>query len=126
MRTTFLTLLFISVVFTSEYGYAQTWQAELPTAIGQDVATKTFHLAQNTPNPFTDHTLIQYTLNANGAPITLCIYDVLGNVVETLVNEKQKNGAYAINYQANLRSGVYYCKLISGDRFLVIKMVCAR
>lgn len=101
-------------------------QTETPTAIDKNVSAETVHLAQNTPNPFTDHTIIQYSLNTDGAPMTLCIYDVLGNLVETLVDEKQKNGAYAINYQSNLRSGVYYCKLISGDHYQVIKMVCAR
>ena len=57
----------------------------------------------NTPNAFSDHTQIRYIIRANGALTKLCNNDVFGNVMETLVNEKQKNGAYAITHTAKLR-----------------------
>ncbi len=76
----------------------------------------------NTPNPFSDHTHIPYIRSTSGALTTLCINDVLGNVMETVVNEKQKTSAYTINPQAGLQSEVYSCNLISDNRFRVIKI----
>lgn len=100
-------------------------QPEISSSIDRNTLP-TFSLEQNSPNPFTDHTQIQYTVHTSGERILLCIYDVLGNLVDTLVNERQKNGVYTLNYQAALKSGVYYCQLISGDYYQVRKMICVK
>ncbi|MDQ3021510.1 MAG: T9SS type A sorting domain-containing protein [Bacteroidota bacterium] len=70
-----------------------------------------FLLSQNYPNPFNPNTIISYQLAANSIA-SLKIYDVLGNEVSTLVNEKQNAGYYAIDFNgSNLSSGVYFYKL---------------
>ncbi len=76
-----------------------------------------FRLEQNYPNPFNPSTIIRYSLIENGF-VTLKVYDVLGNEVATLVNEKQNPGTYSyqlstVNYQ--LSSGLYFYKLESGN-----------
>lgn len=94
-------------------------QAATFSVIEMHAVTEQFHAVHYTPNPFIDHTLIPFIVNAYGAPITLCIYDV----EETPVDEKQKKGAYAINYPAKLKPVVYNYPLIPGNRFQVIKMI---
>lgn len=76
-----------------------------------------FSLSQNFPNPFNPETVIRYSLSENSF-VTLKLYDVKGNEITTLVNEKQNSGDYnyqlsTVNYQ--LSSGVYFYKLESGE-----------
>ena len=47
--------------------------------------------------------------------VSLKVFDVLGNEVKTLVNEKQNAGSYSITFDgANLSSGIYFYKLTAG------------
>jgi len=68
-------------------------------------------LCQNYPNPFNPSTRIQYAIGSMQF-VTLKIYDVLGNVVATLVNEEKSAGTYKISWYAEgLPSGVYFYQL---------------
>ncbi len=60
------------------------------------------------PNPFSSNTKISYDLKENAA-VTIVVYDVLGNKVETLLNnEAQSNGSHVIDYNAkNQSKGIY-------------------
>ncbi|MBK8553733.1 MAG: T9SS type A sorting domain-containing protein [Ignavibacteria bacterium] len=76
-----------------------------------------FSLSQNFPNPFNPVTDIPYSLSEDRF-VTLKVYDVSGNEIATLVNEKQTSGTYSyqfstVNYQ--LASGIYFYKLEAGD-----------
>lgn len=74
---------------------------------------KNYFLYQNYPNPFNPVTVISYQLAVN-SNTSLKIYDILGNEVSTLVNEKQNAGVYSINWNASsFPSGIYYYKIIS-------------
>jgi len=74
-----------------------------------------FSLSQNYPNPFNPETKINYQITESGN-VNLSVYDVLGNEVVTLVNEKQNPGTYSVNFDgSNFSSGVYFYKLITGD-----------
>ena len=66
-----------------------------------------FRLEQNYPNPFNPVTVISWQLAVN-SHVTLKIYNILGNEIETLVNEYQKTGSHMIKFNASrLASGIY-------------------
>ena len=84
---------------------------------------KHFSLSQNYPNPFNPVTFINYQLAVTDQ-VKLVIYDVLGSVIEVLVNEKQTPGTYEAEWDGtNYPSGVYFYKLITADYTETRKMV---
>jgi hypothetical protein len=82
-----------------------------------------FALEQNYPNPFNPSTTIRYTVPSESI-ITIKIYDVLGNEIQTLVNEGKAAGSYVVEFNAsNIASGVYICKMTSLSYKSEIKML---
>jgi len=71
-----------------------------------------FSLSQNYPNPFNPGTTITFSLPEESL-VTIKVFDVLGNEVETIVqNERKLPGSYIIPFDGtNLTSGVYFYKL---------------
>jgi hypothetical protein len=63
------------------------------------------------PNPFNPSTTIRYQIPEMSF-VTIKVYDVLGNEIETLVNEEKPAGIYEITWYAErLPSGVYFYQL---------------
>jgi Secretion system C-terminal sorting domain len=91
---------------------------------GLSSAPTNFKLMQNYPNPFNPTTTIRFDV-AKSSKITLKIYNVVGQVVATLINGKQYSaGAYSVNWNAsNLASGVYFYRLETDNVQLIKKMV---
>jgi hypothetical protein len=82
-----------------------------------------FELNQNYPNPFNPTTKIKYQISDVGF-VTLRVYDVLGNEVALLVNEKKEIGNYEVSFDAsNLSSGVYIYQLNVNEFINTKKMV---
>lgn len=82
-----------------------------------------FELSQNYPNPFNPSTKIKYQI-ATSNPVSLKIYDVLGNEVATLVNEIQSTGNYEVTFDASsLPSGTYFYRLQTGSLVESRKMI---
>jgi hypothetical protein len=85
-------------------------------------------LEQNYPNPFNPATKIKYTVPESGLPeqhVSLKIFDILGNEIAALVNEKQEPGNYEIDFNAGnykLSSGIYYYQLKTVNEKIVKKM----
>jgi hypothetical protein len=72
---------------------------------------KDYSLNQNYPNPFNPTTLIKYQIPESGF-VSLKVYDILGNEVETLVNETENAGSYEIKFNgSDLSSGIYFYQL---------------
>lgn len=84
---------------------------------------KVYELYQNTPNPFNPVTNIKYDIPRESF-VKLVVYDILGHVVTTLVNENKKAGSYNVQWGSeNMPSGVYIYKFTAGDFEKTIKMV---
>ncbi len=74
-----------------------------------------FKLHTNYPNPFNPITKIKFDI-AKNTNAKLLVYDVLGRVVETLVNGELKAGRYEVDFDGySLSSGVYFYKLVTSD-----------
>ena len=83
-----------------------------------------FALWQNFPNPFNPETTIKYDL-ADGSQVQLRIYNLVGQVVRTLVGERQAAGRYAIRWDGrddrglSVSSGIYFYSL-STEKFRAV------
>jgi len=76
---------------------------------------KVFKLYTNYPNPFNPVTKIKFDI-AKNTNAKLYVYDILGKVVETLINGDISAGKYEITFDASsLSSGVYFYKLVTND-----------
>jgi hypothetical protein len=70
-----------------------------------------FDLRQNYPNPFNPTTSIPFSLR-RAADVKLVIYNVRGQVVKTLVNERLNAGSYEYDFDAaGMASGTYFYRI---------------
>ncbi|MBS1517707.1 MAG: T9SS type A sorting domain-containing protein [Bacteroidetes bacterium] len=70
-----------------------------------------YRLYQNFPNPFNPATIINYKINQSGF-VSLNVYNLVGQVVKTLVSEYKEAGTYSTQFDASeLSAGVYLYKL---------------
>ncbi len=75
-----------------------------------------FVLNQNYPNPFNPETRIDYTLKEQ-QDVSLRVYNVLGELVQVLLNEVKPAGTYTVTFDGtNLPSGIYVYR-IQTERF---------
>ncbi|MFC2088163.1 FG-GAP-like repeat-containing protein [Calditrichota bacterium] len=82
-----------------------------------------FILEQNYPNPFNPLTKINYQIPKSGF-VSIKVYDVLGKIVDVLVNEKKLAGNHEINFNgAQLTSGIYYYRIQIGGYSETKKML---
>jgi len=82
-----------------------------------------FVLAQNYPNPFNPTTQINYSIPQRGF-VTLTVYNVLGQKVETLFSGYQNAGNYQATFNAiKYASGVYFYRLQTGSLTMTKKMM---
>ncbi len=82
-----------------------------------------FSLSQNYPNPFNPMTEIRYTLPKD-CYVRLEVYNILGEKVVTLVDEKQAPGYKAVTWDAkDVGSGVYLYRLQAGGFMETRRMI---
>lgn len=85
-----------------------------------------FILSQNFPNPFNPSTTIKFAVPQT-SQVLIKVFDVLGNEIETLVNQEKHSGTYEITWNAvNLPSGVYFYRLQAGSFVQTRKMILLR
>ena len=87
-----------------------------------------FSLSQNYPNPFNPLTKIDFSLPKTGR-VVITIYNLLGQEVTTLINERLDYGYHTVTWQGTDRmgrpvgSGVYFSELKSAGNRKTRKML---
>jgi FlgD Ig-like domain len=87
-----------------------------------------FELLQNYPNPFNPSTVISWQL-AVGNQVELKIYNLLGQEVRTLVNERKEAGYHTVEWDGRddagtpVSSGIYLYRIKAGEIIKIRKMV---
>jgi uncharacterized protein (TIGR02145 family) len=82
-----------------------------------------YELLQNYPNPFNPTTTIDYQITKPGF-VSLKVFNLLGNEITTLVNEKINTGKQSVEFDATgLTSGIYYYQLFSDEFIETKKMI---
>jgi hypothetical protein len=106
--------------------YSEAIQTKNATSVSTNAIPVDFSLAQNFPNPFNPSTVIQYGL-PHAATVRLDIFNVLGELVATLVDEPQKSGYHEVRFDAaGLASGIYFYRIISGEHIASRKLLLLR
>jgi len=83
-------------------------------------------LSQNFPNPFNPSTEIRFSVE-NSCHVNLCVYDILGRDVVTLIDEKKSAGMYSVTFNAhNIPSGVYFYRIKAGNFASVKKLMVVK
>jgi len=97
-----------------------------PGSQAQQVPSK-YNLYQNYPNPFNPSTTIKFDMPEK-ANVTLRVYNILGQLVNTLVNNQNFNaGTHSVNFDASkLASGIYLYKLEAGNVQISKKMLLVK
>jgi hypothetical protein len=110
----------VSTLWTFDVGYVAIDQyAQVP---------REFMLDQNYPNPFNPSTTIRYGLPEE-ANVSLVIYDVRGQVVQTIASGHHSAGWYDVVWNGEtadgktISTGIYFARLVAGDYSQVIKML---
>jgi len=116
-------------IFAGTYG-SSIWRRPLSEIIGiKNISTETpskYSLSQNYPNPFNPITNVKFSI-VNVGNVKIVVYDVMGRVVQTLVNESLQPGTYEITFDGSkLTSGIYFYRIVTDSytetkRMLLIK-----
>ncbi|MBD3347923.1 MAG: T9SS type A sorting domain-containing protein [Candidatus Eisenbacteria bacterium] len=95
-----------------------------------DESEETIPLAaelRNAPNPFNPYTVIGYGLPSEGH-VTVAVYDVSGRRVTKLVDSEKPAGWHQVRWSGQndsgqpVSSGIYFCRLTTGDDRLEKKL----
>jgi len=108
-----------------DYGGKVTWHKEVEVKVEVQNAQipEKFGLQPAYPNPFNPSLTIPYGLTEDGQ-MTLKVYNLHGQLVETLMNTHAFKGTYSYTWQpVNLSAGIYFIRLQSGNRVNLQKVV---
>jgi hypothetical protein len=82
-----------------------------------------YRLNQNYPNPFNPETRIEYSLKKQSF-VSIEVFDILGNKIKKLVNEKMGAGKHSITFDGSkFPSGIYFYRLECENFLSIRKMV---
>jgi hypothetical protein len=85
-------------------------------------------LHPNVPNPFNPQTTIAYDVGLRAGSVSLCVYDMQGRLVRTLVDAHQPVGRHEAVWNGRnergvrVPSGIYFCRLLTPGTVATIKM----
>lgn len=89
----------------------------------ENFVASVYTLSQNYPNPFNPTTTISYSVPKAG-PVTLKVYNILGQQVATLFSGRQTAGSHIVTFDGSrLASGVYFYVLKAGNTQITKKLM---
>ena len=86
-------------------------------------------ILNNYPNPFNPSTIIHFTVpyDRSNQIVKLSIYNIQGELVETLIETNLPAGSYVTKWNAkNFASGVYICSIFVGDKNKTLKLTLVK
>lgn len=93
------------------------------TGIEKESLPTEYSLEKNYPNPFNPSTQIKFSI-AKNEQVELVVYNLIGEVVATLINEELNAGQHNVDFNAGaLSSGVYIYKLSTPSYNQTMKML---
>ncbi len=96
------------------------------TPVAENDSRLPFSLLKNQPNPFNPLTTIRFSL-LRAAHAELCIYDVMGRKIATVVDADLAAGTHHVEFEAaQLAAGVYFYSLRSNGRTQTRKMLIVK
>ncbi len=119
------------VLVVTGSGLAKESEVEDPEVASNQLSVTSYQLAQNYPNPFNPSTTINFAL-PEAAEVSLKIYDIAGQMVQTLVDGVVQAGRHQVvwdgtnQYGVLVASGVYFYQLRAGEFKQVRKMSLVR
>ena len=95
---------------------------------GSDIPKEIF-LGQNYPNPFKKSSIISYVL-PKPSNVKLQIYNLKGQLIQTLINEDKPAGYHTVEWnvpeKSRMSSGIYFYKLSTPNKAFIKKMILIR
>ncbi|MDZ7340454.1 MAG: T9SS type A sorting domain-containing protein [candidate division KSB1 bacterium] len=102
----------------ADVDYAGNMRFHGPISVTVEAKPSGYSLSQNYPNPFNPETAINFSLKEAGK-VTLNIYNLQGQLVRTLVDEKKLAGSYSVMWNGTADNGV---RLASGIYYYTLKI----
>jgi hypothetical protein len=100
-------------------------------AVEPEAKTSTFQLERNYPNPFNPETVLKFNL-PEASKVDLKVYNILGQVVRTLVDEELPAGPHSVVWDgrndqgSDVASGVYFYRIQAGSFESTMRMTLLR
>jgi|GEM_PF-5531846 len=97
-------------------------------SVGGELVEPSDFSLRSYPNPFRKETQISFFLKTPGA-VSVIVFDMLGREICTLLQERLPSGRHFVRWDGMDRrgrkalSGIYFCRIRTGDRVQVVKLI---
>jgi hypothetical protein len=109
----------------SDYSSETEWTTGVIGVARAGIPTE-YELTQNYPNPFNPTTTIEFAL-PEASNVTLKVYNVAGQEIANLVQDRMEAGYHKVSWDASsLSGGVYIAELRAGSFVKTMKMVLTK
>ncbi|HSH64550.1 MAG TPA: T9SS type A sorting domain-containing protein [Bacteroidia bacterium] len=99
------------------------WNTTTGITFDPALIATSYELKQNYPNPFNPETKISFSIPKEEF-VTLKVYDITGQEISTLMNQKVVSGNYTVSFDGSyLASGIYFYRIQTKNYFQTKKMI---